>query len=182
MGRRGNEYTENASLVYQLPMHTPKRMISLPLRAVSFGTTAAILTSTGLIVGFSAAGLAKSAIIAGLLIACFTDNLTDALSIHIFQESELQEQSAVFRTTMINFAARLTISLSFVALTLGLSGLSLLLVAIAWGGFLLSGLTWLIARSRGAEVSAEITKHLAVAVAVITVSRAIGELINLYVP
>ena len=153
----------------------------LPLRTVSFGTTSAILTSTGLIIGFSAAGLAKSAIIAGLLIVCLTDNLTDALSIHIFQESELEEQSTVFRTTLINFAARLAISLSFVALTLYLTGLPLLLIAVAWGGSLLSGLTWLIARSRGTEVPVEILRHLAVAVLVIAVSRAIGELINAYI-
>ena len=102
---------------------SPKQMILPPLRAVSFGAASAIVTSTGVIIGFGAAGLAKSAIIAGLLIVGLTDNLTDALSIHIFQESELQEEDTVFRTTLINFATRLTISLSFVALALS-GGLS----------------------------------------------------------
>ena len=162
-------------------MPTPKQMILPPLRAVSFGAASAIVTSTGVIIGFGAAGLAKSAIIAGLLIVGLTDNLTDALSIHIFQESELQEEGTVFRTTLINFAKRLTISLSFVALALCLAGLPLLLAAVAWGGSLLSGLTWLVARKRGAEVSVEILKHLAVAGVVIVVSRAIGELINAYI-
>lgn len=152
-----------------------------PLRSFSFGAASAIVTSTGVIIGFGAAGLAKSAIIAGLLIVGLTDNLTDALSIHIFQESELQEEGTVFRTTLINFATRLAISLSFVALVLCLDGLPLLIAAVAWGGSLLSGLTWSVARQRGAGAPIEILKHLAVAAAVIVASRAIGELINAYI-
>jgi hypothetical protein len=46
-------------------------------------------------------------IIAGLLIVGLADNVTDSLSIHIYQESERLEQHAAFRATISNFATRL---------------------------------------------------------------------------
>ena len=67
---------------------TPQdKTLRLPL--VSFGATSAIVTSVGLMVGFGSADVRKSAIISGLLIVGLADNLTDTLSIHIFQQSEL---------------------------------------------------------------------------------------------
>ena len=77
-------------------------MIALRLPAVSFGAASAIVTSMGVIIGFGAASISKPTIIAGLLIVGFADNVTDSLSIHIYQESERLEQHAAFRATMGN--------------------------------------------------------------------------------
>ena len=64
-------------------------MLALRLPTVSFGAVSAIVTSMGLIIGFGAAGISKPTIVAGLLIVGLADNLTDSLSIHIYQESEM---------------------------------------------------------------------------------------------
>jgi hypothetical protein len=53
--------------------------------SLSFGCTAAIVTSLALIVGLDAARATKAAIVSGLLIVALADNLTDALSMHIYQ-------------------------------------------------------------------------------------------------
>jgi hypothetical protein len=155
-------------------------MISLRLPTVSFGAASAIVTSIGLIIGFGAAGIAKPSVIAGLLIVGLADNLTDSLSIHIYQESERLEQRAAFKATLGNFATRLLISLSFVLLVLAFSAANGFLASLAWGLVLLAGLTWLVARSRGASVVAELCKHLAVAAVVVAASYATGTLIDTY--
>jgi hypothetical protein len=82
-----------------------EHMIDLRLPTMSFGAVSAIVTSIGLIIGFGAAGISKSTIIAGLLIFGLADNLTDSLSIHIYQESEKLEEHAAFKATLSNFAA-----------------------------------------------------------------------------
>ena len=151
-------------------------MIGLRPTAVSFGATAAIVTSMGLIIGFGAAGIARPTIIAGLLVVGLADNL----SIHIYQEAERLEPRAAFRATLGNFATRLLISLSFVVLVLAFSSASILAISIAWGLVLLAALTWLVARHRGAEVFLELYKHLGMAALVIAASHAIGTLINTY--
>jgi hypothetical protein len=116
--------------------------------------------------------------LAGLLIVGLADNLTDSLSIHIYQESEKRDARAAFQATLDNFVTRLVISLSFVMLVLAFSSVNTVLASLAWGSALLTGLTWFVARSRGANVTTEVLKHLAVAAVVIAVSHAIGILIN----
>jgi hypothetical protein len=154
-------------------------MISLRLPAVSFGTVSGVVTSIGLIVGFGAAGISKSTIVSGLLIIGLADNLTDALSIHVYQESEKLEEHAAFKATLSNFGTRLLISLSFVMLVLTFSSATAVFGSLAWGIALLTGLTWFVARSRGANVTTEVLKHLTVAAVVIAVSRVIGILVSI---
>jgi hypothetical protein len=157
-------------------------MLALRLPTVSFGAVSAIVTSVGLIIGFGAAGISKPAIVAGLSTVGLADNLTDSLSIHIYQESEKLEEHSALRSTLGNFATRFVISLSFVILVLAFSSWNAaVLMSAAWRVALLTGLTWLVAKNRGANVIAEIIKHMTVAALVIAVSRMIGMFISTYV-
>ena len=154
---------------------------SLRLSLISFGATSAIVTSVGLIVGFGSAEVPKSAIVSGLLIVGLADNLTDTLSIHIFQESELLEQRAAFRATIGNFLTRACIAGTFVLLSVLLSGSLAVLACLAWGLTLLVGLTWFVARNRGASVATELLKHIALAAVVILASGLIGSWLRVLV-
>jgi len=146
----------------------------LKTRRFSYGGTAAVVTSMALIGGLSAADATKPIIVSALLIAALADNLTDALSIHIFQESEALDDKDAFAGTLANFVARLLLCLSFVALV-GLFPLAHAApVAIAWGMLLLAALTYLVARERKTRPLPEVVKHLVVASAVIIASWAIG--------
>jgi len=156
-------------------------MIAFRLPLVSFGAASAIVTRMGIIVGFGAASISKPTIIAGLLVVGLADNVTDSLSIHIYQESEKLEQQAAFRATVGNFATRLIISLSFVLLVLTFSNLKMLSVCLIWGVLLLAGLTWFVAKNRSANVVTEVLKHLAVAAVVIAASLATGTFITSYI-
>ena len=145
---------------------------------ISYGGTAAIVTSTALIGGLSAANATKPVIVSALLIAALADNLTDALSIHIFQESEQRDQKEAFMGTLTNFLARLLLCISFVVLV-GLFPLAHAgKVAVAWGMVLLAALTYLVARERKVSPALEIVKHVVVASAVILASIAIGHWVN----
>jgi hypothetical protein len=148
---------------------------------ISFGATSAIVTSVGLIVGFGSAEVPKSAIVSGLLIVGLADNLTDTLSIHIFQESELLEQRSAFRITIGNFLTRACISGTFVILSLLLSGLPAVLACLAWGLTLLVGLTCLVARTRRASVAMELLKHITLAAIVVLASGLIGSWVGVLV-
>jgi VIT1/CCC1 family predicted Fe2+/Mn2+ transporter len=144
------------------------------IKRFSFGGAAAIVTSVALIIGLDAATATKPTIIGGLLIVAIADNLTDSLSIHIYQESERLEGHEAFVATLTNFAARLLVSLSFVLLVVLLPMHDAVPVSLGWGLLLLCGLTYLLARERRVSVVAEISKHIAVALVVIVASKAIG--------
>ena len=105
------------------------------LRSVSFGSPAAIVTSMGLIIGLNAATAGKAAVVGSLLIIGIADNLTDSLSVHIYQESEKLAQRRAFATTVANYIARLLVTLSFVLLVLLLPGPVAIFACTLWGFF-----------------------------------------------
>lgn len=146
----------------------------LDLRSVSFGSPAAIVTSMGLIIGLNAATAPKAAVIGSLMIIGIADNLTDSLSVHIYQEAEKLAHRRAFATTVANYIARLVVTFSFVLLVLLSPGPVAIFSGILWGFFLLSGLTYLLAKARGVSPLAEIYKHAGVAFVVICISKALG--------
>ena len=144
------------------------------LQNFSFGGPAALVTSMALIVGLEAATVQKAAVVTGLLIIGIADNLTDSLSVHIYQESERLAQRDAFRTTVANFFTRLFVCLSFIAILLVLPPASAIPASLIWGFTLLAVLSYFLAKARGANPLSEILKHCAVAFAVIAISKAIG--------
>jgi len=141
---------------------------------VSFGGTAAIVTSMGLILGLDAAETTRRTIVSALLIIAVADNLSDSLSVHIYQEAEKLDSREAFASTLANFATRLAFALSFVALVSLLPREIMRLAVLCWGFVLLTLLTAWIARERGASVLHEVTKHVVVGASVVVVSRWLG--------
>jgi hypothetical protein len=148
------------------------------LRWISFGSPSAIVTSMALIVGLGAATAAKATVLASLLIIGIADNLSDSLSIQIYQESERMAQRQAFGSTVANYAARFAITGSFIFILLALPTGAVIYTCVAWGGFLLSGLSYLLAKARHVRALPDIAKHLGVAGVVIFLSNAIGLLIR----
>jgi VIT1/CCC1 family predicted Fe2+/Mn2+ transporter len=147
-------------------MHDPRR--------ISYGSTAAIMTSMGLIVGLDATTASTGSLIGGILIAGLADNLTDSLSVHVYQESEKRPEREAFRTTAANFIVRFSLSLTFVLILILFPRLPAVRLSVVWGFCWLSVLCYSLARARGVSVWSEIWKHTAVAVVVIAISEAIG--------
>jgi len=143
-------------------------------RQVAFGSSSAIVTSLGLIVGFGAAAVSRAALVSGLLIIGLADNISDSLSIHIYQESENLETGSAFKATLTNFLARLVIAITFVGIVLFSRPSIAVAVSVAWGVLLLGALTYRVARIRQVSPWPEMMRHLAVALIVIGVSRGLG--------
>jgi VIT1/CCC1 family predicted Fe2+/Mn2+ transporter len=131
-----------------------------------------------LISGLSAADTTKPIVVTALLIAALADNLTDALSVHIFQESEQLDQKDAVTGTITNFVTRLLLGVSFVPLVVLFPLAHAAKAAIVWGALLLAILTYLVARQRKVNPALEVVKHLFVASGVIIASTLIGHWIG----
>lgn len=150
------------------------------LGKISWGSTAAIITSMGLIAGFSFADHARASIVGGLLILAIADNIPDSLGIHIYKETETADSKEVLSTTLGNFFSRLVVTLSFVALALVLPINSIMYVTIGWGLLLLGIMSVYIAKIKKASPAKEIIIHLTIAVLIVAVSRYLGYVIDKY--
>ena len=148
----------------------------MSLRRYAFGVTAAVLTSMALIVGLGSAKSARAGIVAGLLIIGIADNLSDTLGIHLHEEADAGETKA-FSLAVSNYATRLTVVISFVAVVLLLPLPVARVVSLVWGVAVLSTLTYFIAKARSAKPLPEILKHLVIAATVIALSQLVGVLI-----
>jgi VIT1/CCC1 family predicted Fe2+/Mn2+ transporter len=144
------------------------------LRWVSFGSPSAIVTSMALIVGLDTATASRATVLASLLIIGIADNLSDSLSVHIYQESEQLVQAHAFRTTIANYLARFTVAMSFFFLFLALPTGPAVYISIVWGFVLLALLSYLLAKVRKVSAISEIIKHTGVAAVVVLVSKVMG--------
>ena len=144
---------------------------------ISYGGTAAIVTSMALITGLNADGAGKYTLITALLIVALADNITDSLSIHIYQESERLDEREAFIGTLSNFITRLLGSISFVLIVVIFPPKIVVLGSIVWGNLLLGVLTYFLARERNVGIL-EVIKHLAVAAVAIITSKIIAQLLT----
>jgi len=147
------------------------------LKNYVFGSTAAILTNVSLIVGLGSARAGRGPILGSLLTIAVADNISDSLGIHLYNEAERCEKKFTVLATALNFASRLLVSLSFVAIVLIFSIARAIPVAIVWGLLLLTLLSYIITKSNQENSLREIAKHVLVAVIVIALSRVVGTLI-----
>lgn len=151
-------------------------------RTFTFGGTSAIVTSMGLIIGLQSATASTATIVSGLLIVAVADNISDSLSIHMYQEAERLDHGVALRTTLMNFLARLLVTLSFVTIVVVLSAAYAGIVALVWGFLFLAGLSYVLARERGVSPLGEVAKHIGIAILVIAASRFIGAWILHHLP
>lgn len=147
-------------------------------KKISYGGTAAVVTSMALISGLITADATRPVIVSAILIAAIADNLTDSLSIHIYQESEQLDKQSALTGTIANFFTRLLFGVSFIPFVELLPLQYIARAAIVWGMLLLATLTYLVALERKIKPLPEVLKHLVVAFAVITVSAMIGHWIH----
>ncbi|MBZ5549639.1 MAG: hypothetical protein LAO22_17065 [Acidobacteriia bacterium] len=152
----------------------------LKITRISFGGTAAIVTSMALMAGLESANAAKATEVSALLIAAVADNLTDSLSVHLYQESEGLERREAFVGTLANFATRLIVCISFVLMVLLFERRTAAVGGVVWGLSLLGVLSYMLARQRNVSALSEVAKHVGVAAVIVFVSKIIGQWITAY--
>lgn len=143
---------------------------------VGFGLTSGIITTLGLIVGLHAGTQSRMVVIGGVLSIAIADAFSDALGIHVAQESQNRHSSrAVWEATGATFASKLTVSSTFL-IPLGLLPDHLAVpVSVAWGMLLLTLFNAYLARAQQVRPWPVIAEHLAIAVVVVMLAHVVGE-------
>src|SRR3989338_10915576 len=81
----------------------------------SFGLTSGIITTLGLMVGLHSGTHSKLAVIGGIAIIAVADAFSDALGIHISEESRAtHSEREIWESTISTFLTKFVFALSFV--------------------------------------------------------------------
>jgi VIT1/CCC1 family predicted Fe2+/Mn2+ transporter len=154
----------------------PKHSIKTGL---SFGLTSAIITTLGLMVGLHSGTHSKLVVIGGILIIAIADAFSDALGIHMSEESENKHSTMeIWESTIATFLAKFIFASTFIIPLLLFPLNTAIVVSIFYGLILLSLFSFYMAREQGEKSWKVIGEHLVIAVIVIILTHYIGEWIG----
>ena len=143
---------------------------------LGFGLTSGVITTLGLIVGLHAGTHSALAVIGGIITIAVADALSDALGIHIAEESQAgHSHRHVWQATITTFATKLVMALSFLAPVLLLELGQAIIGSVVWGFAVLTLLSWQLARQRGSAPWKVIGEHLLIAAIVVTATHLLGD-------
>jgi VIT1/CCC1 family predicted Fe2+/Mn2+ transporter len=146
---------------------------------LSFGMTSAVITTLGLMVGLHSGTHSKIVVLGGILTIAIADAFSDALGIHISEESKNSNTpKQIWGATLSTFLSKFLFTLTFIVPVLFLSLPVAISVSLVWGLAILTVLSYIIARSQNERPWKIVGEHLLIALVVIILTHYIGDLIG----
>jgi VIT1/CCC1 family predicted Fe2+/Mn2+ transporter len=145
----------------------------------SFGLTSGIITTLGLMVGLHSGTHSKLAVMGGILTIAIADAFSDALGIHISEESENKHTTKeIWQSTVSTFLSKFIFALTF-AIPIFLFQLSTaIVVSVIYGLALLGIFSFYLAKEQKTESWKVVLEHLVIALVVVTLTHYIGNFIR----
>ena len=146
---------------------------------ISFGLTSGVITTLGLMVGLHSGTHSKLVVLGGILMIAIADAFSDALGIHVSEESEnIHTRKQIWASTVSTFLSKFMFALTFM-IPIVIFQLSIaILVSVLWGLGVLAILSYKIAMSQGTKPWRVIAEHLLIALAVIVITHFVGDWIS----
>lgn len=144
-------------------------------KGLSFGLTSGVITTLGLVIGLSAGMASRAIIISGIIIIAVSDALSDALGIHISEESDHKNNSKdIWEATISTFLSKFIIAFSFVLPVLFFDLKTAMFVSVLWGLFLIAIFSFYIALTQREKTLPIILEHVIIATIVIFITYYVG--------
>lgn len=126
-------------------------------------------------VGIHSGTRSRIAVIGAILIIAIADAFSDALGIHISEESENKHTTReIWESTISTFLSKLIFAMTFIVPVLFLKLDLAIIISILWGLFLLSLFSYYLAKEQNVNVWKVILEHLFIAIVVIAATYSVG--------
>lgn len=144
----------------------------------SFGLTSGIITTLGLMVGLHSSTRSKLVVIGGILTIAIADAFSDALGIHISEESENKHTTIeIWQSTISTFLSKFVVALTFIVPLLLLQLSTAIIVSVILGLSILGIFSFYIAKQK-AKPWWVIIEHLIIALVVVVIAHYVGDWIG----
>jgi VIT1/CCC1 family predicted Fe2+/Mn2+ transporter len=141
----------------------------------SFGLTSGIITTLGLMVGLHSGTHLKLVVVGGILTIAIADAFSDALGIHISEESENKHTPReIWESTISTFLSKFIFALTFIIPVLLFQLSMAVIISVFWGLSMITVFSWYMAKQQGVRPYKVISEHLFIAVLVITITHYVG--------
>jgi VIT1/CCC1 family predicted Fe2+/Mn2+ transporter len=146
---------------------------------VCFGLTSGVITTLGLMVGLNSGTHSKPAVLGGILTIAVADAFSDALGIHIAEESEnTHSHWEIWQSTIATFVSKFLFALTFAVPVLLLDLSTAVIVSVVYGLSILGALSFYLAREQGDIPAKVVAEHLGIALLVIVATHTVGQWIG----
>lgn len=143
---------------------------------LSFGLTSGVITTLGLMVGLHSGTHSRAIVIGGILTIAIADAMSDALGIHVSEESKNSGPAIhVWEATLATFAAKFVIAMTFVIPVVIRPLDQSIVISVVWGLLLLAALSFFVARAQAIQPWKVIGEHLLIALCVVAITHAVGD-------
>lgn len=143
---------------------------------ICFGLTSAVITTLGLMIGLHSGTGSKMVVLGGILTIAIADAFSDALGIHVSEESEnIHTTKQIWISTIATFSAKFFFALTFIIPVIFLPLLTAIIVSLLWGLSILTILSYIIAKNQGERPWKVVGEHVLIAVVVIAITHAVGD-------
>ena len=146
----------------------------------NFGLTSGIITTLGLMVGLHSSTHSKLVVIGGIFTIAIADALSDAVGIHMVEESENKHTAEeVWKSTFSTVYFKFIFPSIFILPVMLIELSKAIVISIMFGLYLLFVNSYFIAREQNANPLKIIGEHLIIAVIVIIATHYIGHFISI---
>ena len=126
-----------------------------------FGATSGVITTVGLLTGLHAGTRSVAAVLGGILVIAVADAMSDALGIHLAEESDPNtDHNHVWAATISTFLNKFIFALSFAVPLLWLPLDQAVIASIAWGMLVITVWRYFLAKAQQAKPGAIIISEL----------------------
>ncbi len=149
---------------------------------ITFGLTSGTITTLGLMVGLYSGTHSCKVVIGGIFTIAVADSFSDALGIHISEESEnVHTTRQIWTATIATFLSKLFFALIFVIPVLLFDLQTSVIINLVWGVSVLTILSYFMAKSQGEAPWKVILEHLIIIAVVIILTHFVGNVIASFV-
>jgi VIT1/CCC1 family predicted Fe2+/Mn2+ transporter len=148
-------------------------------KGLGFGLTSGVITTLGMMVGLNASTGSRIAIIGGIMAIAVADAFSDAVGIHIAEESENRHsEREIWESTFSTFVFKFLIASTFVAPVLLFDLYTAIGVSVIWGLALIIIFSYYMAAQQGVRPYKVVFEHVAIVALVITITHMVGKWIG----
>ena len=148
---------------------------------LSFGLTSGVITTIGLMVGVYSSTSSTIAVIASVLTIAIADAMSDALGIHIAEESEnVHSNKEVWTATLTTFFAKFLVSSTFLIPLFLLELETAVIINIIWGTLIMIVYNYYVGKKQEQNTWGVIFEHLFIAFLVILITYYLGTWVSTF--
>lgn len=146
---------------------------------IAFGLTSAAITTLGLMVGLHSGTHSRMVVLGGIVTIAIADAFSDALGIHVSEESEnTHTPREIWVSTIATFLAKFLFALTFIIPILLFPLSVAIIISLVWGIGILALLSYIMAKKQDEKPWKVVGEHLLIAVVVIFITHCVGDWVS----